>query len=688
MKYPITRRDALKALGGLAGALVTPYAALGQPRNVDQPQLPRGRGDAPPATYLRVSVHKPGGDPLEQEAKVTLSDGAEVVLRRTYPRVTYEARVEPGIYRLVVKAEGYADVNYPINVPSGGLALPVYLGKEGWPWFRMGQSIIPFEPRDDLCGIAFIGKPPIESRWSPLLQQMERMGLVPYPDRASYLVAGKTIALFKSTGKNIYAGPAELQVTPDLIETVSLLYGKGNVRVGMPIDVRPGHIKILDNSYVIRFRSDRVPADIRGLACTRDAVAHPVPISPNTWIFEFNERNNYWKHLRLVDELAKTEEGSYAEPNLIVELQKHSCPDASVTHSCSTVVASSVTNDPWTNCQTNLVLQGVPDAWCFLEQTLGAELKRGSDRICIATVDFGINEGHPDATTGLLKYINLCEDCPEIPEDPHGMAVYGIVSAMPDNEKGTSGIAPGARHTAIRMKGQWTDSAQYAEMLLWLGGVESPVTFSQPPLARPADIISCSHGIADLPTANPIADAFERLTHEGRKRSGGAALGTILIYSAGNEQHDISGTQALAANPNVIAVGDTLPPDASGVERRWPQSNYGDRLDLCAQGEGAPSLLADPLEVLDGSCAPSVRGPGAFAFAGTSAACPMVAATAALMLTVKENLAWGDVRDLLRQTARCIDPDGGAWQDKRSYWYGSGRLDVHEAVKAAHQLGG
>jgi subtilisin family serine protease len=162
----------------------------------------------------------------------------------------------------------------------------------------------------------------------------------------------------------------------------------------------------------------------------------------------------------------------------------------------------------------------------------------------------------------------------------------------------------------------------------------------------------------------------------------------VLVYSAGNANNDISGTQALAANPNVIAVGDTQPPDNSGVERRWSRSNYGDRLDLCAQGESAPSLLANPLQELAGSCAPNVRGPGAFEFAGTSAACPMVAATAALMLTLNENLAWSDVRDLLRQTARCVDPEGGSWQDKRSYWYGSGRLDVHEAVKAAHNVGG
>ena len=693
MNCPITRRDALKALGGLAGALVTPCAALAQ-RNVERPEAARGQAGLPTATYLSVSVHKPGGDHLDQEASVMLRNGREVVLRRTPPKVTYEASIEPGTYRIVVKADGYAGVDYAITVPRSGLALPVYLGKEGWPSFRMGQTIVPFEPKDDFVAIAFSGNPPIESRWQPLLQQMKRMGLVPYRDQVSYLVAGKTIAIFRNAdpGKKIFAGAVEQPVAPDLIENVSQLFGKGNARIGMPIDIRPGHVKVLDNAYLIRFGSDRPSADVRSLACTNDAVAHLVSISPNTWLFEFNERNNYRKHLSAVQQLlTKSSDIIYAEPNLIVELQNHSCPDVGVAHSCSTTVASSGTNDPWSNCQTNLALQGVPDAWCFLDRTVGSASRRGSSDICIATVHAqGINQNHPDAADGsLLTYIKLCDECADVPEDPHGTAVYGIISATPDNEKGTSGIAPGVFHTAVMLKQPWTDSEQYAQTLLWLSGVDSPTTFSQPPLAKPAHIICASHGIADLPTARPIAQAFERLTQEGRKRSSdGTPLGTVLVYSAGDEPADISGTQALAADPNVIAVGDTLPPDGSGVEKRWPRSNYGDRLDLCAQGEDAPSLLADPTEILGGRCTPNVRGPGAFEFAGTSAACPMVAATAALMLTVKKNLAWGDVRDLLRQTARCIDPDGGNWQNKRSYWYGSGRLDVHEAVKAAHQVGG
>lgn len=694
MSFSIKRRDALKVLAGLAGALAAPRGAPAQPINVDRPEARNAPAAPPTAALVRVSVHKPGGEHLDQEASVTLRNGREVVLRRTRPKVTYEANIEPGTYRIVVKADGYADVDYSITVSQSGLALPVYLGKEGWPSFRMGQSIVPFEPKDDFVAIAFTGNPPVESRWRPLMQQMERMGLVPYPDKVSYLAAGKTIAIFRSAdpGKKIFAGAVEQPAAPDLIENVSQLFGRENARIGMPIDIRPGHVKILDNSYLIRFGSDRASADVRSLACTSDSVAHPVSISPNTWLFEFNERNNYRKHLSTVQQLlTKQRDVTYAEPNLIVELQNHSCPDVGVTHSCSISAASSGTNDPWSNCQTSLALQGVSDAWCFLEQTVGSASRRGSSDICIATLHAeGMNQNHPDAAAGsLLTYIKLCDDCADVPVNPHGTAVYGIISATPDNEKGTSGIAPGVYHTAVMLKQPWTNSEQYATTLLWLSGVDSPTTFSQPPLARPADIICCPHGIADLPTARPIAHALERLTQEGRKRSGGGApLGTVVVCSAGNEHDDISGTQALAADPNVIAVGNTLPVDRLGAEKLQPDSNYGDRIDLCAQGQDAPSLLADPNQPGTGPCTPNVRGPGAFAFKGTSAACPMVAAAAALMLTAKTTLAWGDVRDLLRQTARCIDPDGGAWLNKRSYWYGSGRLDVHEAVKAAHQVGG
>ena len=101
-------------------------------------------------------------------------------------------------------------------------------------------------------------------------------------------------------------------------------------------------------------------------------------------------------------------------------------------------------------------------------------------------------------------------------------------------------------------------------------------------------------------------------------------------------------------------------------------SNWGPEIDLCAQGDGAPSLNASG---------------GEQTFGGTSAAAPTVAAAAALMLTVEPDLTWIDLRDILRDTAVQIDPANtdpvGQWIGGFSQWYGFGRLDVEAAVQAA-----
>ncbi len=87
-----------------------------------------------------------------------------------------------------------------------------------------------------------------------------------------------------------------------------------------------------------------------------------------------------------------------------------------------------------------------------------------------------------------------------------------------------------------------------------------------------------------------------------------------------------------------------------------------------------------------------------FDFGGTSHACPTVAGAAALMLSVKPELNWVQVRQLLRDSAVIIDAAQanaiGQWTDTDgdtvndfSQWYGYGRLDVDAAVIATRDLG-
>ncbi|MCB9279061.1 MAG: S8 family serine peptidase [Lewinellaceae bacterium] len=95
------------------------------------------------------------------------------------------------------------------------------------------------------------------------------------------------------------------------------------------------------------------------------------------------------------------------------------------------------------------------------------------------------------------------------------------------------------------------------------------------------------------------------------------------------------------------------------------------------------------------SGAPVITGPADYRqnFGGTSQSCPLVAGTAALMLSVRPELNWLQVREILRNSAVKVDlaqaHATGQWSldgngnAEFSQWYGYGRLDVLAAVKAA-----
>lgn len=118
---------------------------------------------------------------------------------------------------------------------------------------------------------------------------------------------------------------------------------------------------------------------------------------------------------------------------------------------------------------------------------------------------------------------------------------------------------------------------------------------------------------------------------------------------------------------------------------------------------GAGQLTVTAIANAHGAGTSVVTGPKDFAknaslgFGGTSHSCPTVAGAAALLLSVKPDLNWVEVRNLLRTTAVRIDAGQafatGQWVDldgdgvnEFSQWYGYGRLDVNAAVTAAISL--
>jgi subtilisin family serine protease len=347
-------------------------------------------------------------------------------------------------------------------------------------------------------------------------------------------------------------------------------------------------------------------------------------------------------------------------------------------------------NDPTYPNQQNLTLQRIDEAWQTLHNA-DEDLSLGSPEIYVASLDRGVQTDHPDVNGNLtdgtpqiahcfdFNNMRSCTDPGYAPSTNHGMGVYGIIAARTNNQTAVAGIAPNTRQ--IGMERPNLTSVNYPDVLLWAAGLTTGNTdpdWPDEPLNPGAAIINCSHGRNGLALSGIMDDTFKTLTDNGRD-----GLGTIVVYSAGNDNEVITGFRTWAAHSRTLAIANSLQPNNAGVETKANSSNYGPEIDVCAQGQGAPSLDDNG---------------GERNFGGTSAAAPTVAAVAALMLSLVPTLSWEIVRNILRETAVKIDPQNndpaGRWEDKEgrvanhpsysgphfSQWYGYGRIDAQEAV--------
>jgi subtilisin family serine protease len=74
-------------------------------------------------------------------------------------------------------------------------------------------------------------------------------------------------------------------------------------------------------------------------------------------------------------------------------------------------------------------------------------------------------------------------------------------------------------------------------------------------------------------------------------------------------------------------------------------------------------------------------------FGGTSSACPGVAGTAALILSVNPELTWQQVREILKETSEKIDAENGQYDPQgHSKFYGYGKVNAEKAVKRALEI--
>ncbi|MEM9385414.1 MAG: S8 family serine peptidase [Pseudomonadota bacterium] len=622
--------------------------------------------EVPGAVPVRVTVHDVHGRPLVAAAKVELrAHDRTYALDQVGASAAYEVHAPEGTYTLHVACAAGLSPARSLEVGAAGATASAYVGDPDWPFYRLGQNTVPFEPPGDLLAVCFpAGQPDAKKADRICSKILKTLPLDPAPldgqsgeeDQPAFIQAQGAVWTFRCTDDDTDAARAELH------HAIRKITGD-QARIGVPTDLTPGSCKVIDNRFVVRFREGVERAQVDKLVAEAGGtILRGFRQARNGWLIELPP-GDYRQHLAIIEQWYQDDLLVYGEPDIMAEITDDAFPQ-------------DAPDDPTYATQANLTLQNVDIAWQILNSA-DPDHTLGRPQIYIASLDRGLDTDHPDIGGNLTDGTNQVARCYDFsglrectvagytPDTDHGMGVYGIIAARTDNNTGVAGIASNT-HQIVMERPSLTD-ANYPDVLLWAAGFSTGNSSSgwpAEPLPNGADIISCSHGSNGLALSGIMDDTFQDLANNGR-----GGLGTVVVYSAGNDNTLITGFRTWAAHPDTIAVANSLQPDGTGVERKAGTSNFGPEIDVCAQGAGAPSLDASG---------------GEQSFGGTSAAAPTVAAVAGLMLSNDDSLSRAAVRDRLRNTAVQIDAANtdpvGQWIGGFSQWYGFGRINAASAV--------
>ncbi|MBW1676218.1 MAG: S8 family serine peptidase [Deltaproteobacteria bacterium] len=277
-------------------------------------------------------------------------------------------------------------------------------------------------------------------------------------------------------------------------------------------------------------------------------------------------------------------------------------------------------NDPYYDYAWHLGKIKAPSAW---ETSMG-------DGVVVAVLDTGVDEDHPDLFGQTVPGWNIYDDDDDTSDVyGHGTRVAGTVAAASDNGIGVTSIAWHALVMPVRI----SRPDGYA----YISDIAEGITWAADNGAKVANI---SYDVSASPTIQNAASYM--------RESGG-----VVVVAGGNRE----GYRSIEPSPALISVGAT---DSSDVRALF--SAYGEYLDLVAPGVGIYSTR---------------RGGDYSAASGTSFSSPIVAAVAALVMSVNPALDPAQVDTILRESADDLGDEGD------DIYYGSGRVNAAEAVLAA-----
>ena len=322
------------------------------------------------------------------------------------------------------------------------------------------------------------------------------------------------------------------------------------------------------------------------------------------------------------------------------------------------------------------------------------QVTTGSPEIVVAIIDDSVDVDHHAFSNQVVTHFNVIDKSnnprPPTQDYRHGTACAGLAVGSASQTVGTSGVAPGCRLLAVRLLERVIPASAQDTLDDALSGQDKLAVSRALSVVQPyrealalqwaaehgADVISNSWGPPDgkakYGQVYPIDD-ITRLAVGYAVEKGRGGKGCVICWAAGNGNESIS-VDGYASHSDVLAVA------ASTVEgKRAPYSDFGPEVGIAAPGggynDGLLSTVAVDLQGHEGY---------RFDFNGTSAATPIVAGVAALLLSKYPDLTRTEAYDILKASADRIDPAGGEYDaDGHSPYYGYGRVNAAKALQEA-----
>jgi thermitase len=294
-----------------------------------------------------------------------------------------------------------------------------------------------------------------------------------------------------------------------------------------------------------------------------------------------------------------------------------------------------------------------PEAW---------EITTGDPNIVVAVLDEGVDTDHPDLVNNIVAGYDFDDndsDPNPTGDGAHGTACAGLIAAQGNNGMGVTGVAWHCKIMPIRIP--------FGEVPVIESDVATAIRWAA---NNGADVMSNSWGWPGEYSSPTIHSAVTDVTEQGG--IGREGKGCVVLFASGNWE---SGGSVIypAKYPEVIAVGATDHDDVI-----WYYSGSGPELDIVAPS-GDMDLNGNIWTTdIAGAAGYNNRDPYILDYTdkmgGTSAACPIAAGVAALILSIEPNLINIDVQDILQISAVDLGAPG------RDNYYGYGRVDASYAL--------